>query len=417
MSQPETDRAPTLADLEAARDALRGIVHNTPLLESEGLSRLSGCSVYLKAESLQRTGSFKLRGAYNRIHRLSPDEQSHGVIAASAGNHGQGVALAAKLHRIPATIVLPEYAPVTKASAIQKHGAKVVLHGRDLNEAYARAQELARETGATFIHPFDDWDVIAGQATLAMDVFEQLPDVGAIVVPVGGGGLLAGIALATRALHPTTTLVGIQAKGASAAVASFEAGHRVSLPAETIADGIKVSEPGERPFAVIQNSVDQMLTVEEEEIFRAVVYLIEETRLVVEPAGAVGVAALLARRVHLPTDTPVVVLLSGANVDPNLLGHLIEYGMVHTGRALLLRIAMPDRPGELVRLLAPLSAMRVNIHDIEHHRAAWGLPVNVSEVLLQLETRGPEHSAEVLRSLREKGFSVESLLPGPDPTG
>ncbi|HEX5417847.1 MAG TPA: threonine ammonia-lyase [Chloroflexota bacterium] len=415
MFQSESEvAAPTLADLQAARDALRGVVHETPLLESEGLSRLTGCRVYLKAESLQRTGSFKIRGAYNRIHRLTSEERARGVIAASAGNHGQGVALAAKLHQAAATIVLPEYAPVTKVSAIQKHGAKAILHGRDLDEAYARALEIARETGATFIHPFDDWDVIAGQGTLAMDIFEQLPETGALVVPVGGGGLLAGLALATRAIHPTTALIGVQAAGASAAVASFEAGHRLALPAETIADGIKVSEPGVRPFALIQKYADQMITVEEEEIYRAVVYLIEETRLVVEPAGAVGVAALLARRVQLPPNTAVVVLLSGANVDPNLLGHLIEYGLVHTGRSLLLRITLPDRPGELVRLLAPLSALRVNIHDIEHHRAGWGLPVNVSEVLLQLETRGPEHSAEVLRSLREKGLSVESLLPGPD---
>jgi len=412
--KPVPSEAPTLADLRRAREALQGIARDTPLLESDALSQLTGCRVFLKAESLQRTGSFKIRGAYNRIHRLSPDERAHGVIAASAGNHGQGVALAARLHRVPATIVLPEYAPVTKASAIQKHGATVVLHGASLDEAYAQALELTRETGATFIHPFDDWDVIAGQGTLALDLFDNLPETGAVIVPVGGGGLLAGVALATRALKPDAKLIGVQARGASAAVASFEAGHRLAGPAETIADGIKVSEPGERPFAVIQQTVDHMLTVEEEEIYRAVVFLLEQARLVVEPAGAVGVAALLSRRVQLPPETPVVALLTGANVDPNLLGHLIEYGLVHSGRSLLLRVILPDRPGELVRLLSPLSAMRVNILGIEHHRAAWGLPVNLSEVLLQLETRGPEHSAEVLATLREKGFSVESLLPGPD---
>lgn len=407
-----TDGIPTLADLQQAQAALRGVIRETPLLESDGLSRLTGCRVFLKAENLQRTGSYKLRGAYTRISRLSPEVRARGVIAASAGNHGQGVALAARLHGVAATIVLPEYAPVTKASAIRAQGAQVILHGSDLEAAYQRAQELAQQTGATFVHPYDDWDIIAGQGTLALEVLTQQPATDTLIVPVGGGGLIAGTALAVRAIKPAAAVVGVQAAGASAAVASSEAGRRIVRPAETIADGIKVSCPGERPFQIIQSSVDSMITVEEQEIYRAVVFLLEEARVVTEPAGAVGVAALLSRRIKTSPGHTIVVLLTGANVDPNLLGHLIDYGLVHSGRALLLRVTLPDRPGELVRLVTPLSEKRVNILDIEHHRAAWGLPVDVSEVLLQLETRGPEHSREVIAALRDRGFAVESLLPG-----
>jgi threonine dehydratase len=401
---------PSIQGIRDARALLRGIARETPLLPSEGLSQLTGYRVYLKAENLQRTGAYKLRGAYTRIAALSPDERGRGVIAASAGNHGQGVALAARLLGVPATIVLPEGAPLTKVAAIQARGAQTILHGADYEAAYARARSLAGEGGAILIHPFDDWQVIVGQGTVALEVLDQLPDVGAFLVPVGGGGLICGVALATRACRPTAKVLGVQAAGASAGVASFQAGRRVERPANTIADGIKVSSVGEKTFSVIQRDVDALLAVEEEEIYRAVIYLLEDTHLVVEPAGAVGVAALLAGRVDLPPDTPVVAILSGGNVDPNLLNHLIEYGLAHSGRSLLLRVRVPDRPGQLVRLLAPLAEQRVNILDIDHHRAAWGLPVDVSEVLLHLETRGPTHCAEVIASLRSLGFAVEPLL-------
>ena len=407
------DQRPSLDDVRRAREALRAVAYETPIVLSETLSRLTGYQVYLKTENLQRTGSFKVRGAYTKISSLTAAERNQGVVAASAGNHGQGVALAAKLGGVRATIVLPENAPAVKSAAIQALGARVVLHGENYEAACRHAEDLARAERTTFIHPFDDWQIIAGQGTVALEVLDQLPGTTAIVVPVGGGGLIAGIALAGRGVKPDLRVVGVQASGASAAVASFRAGRRVSRPAETVADGIKVGEPGARPFAVIQRLVDGMIAVEEEEIYRAVVFLLERGKLLAEPAGAVGVAALLSQRVDLPMGSTVVAIVSGGNVDPNLLQHFIEYGLVHSGRSLLLRARLPDRPGQLLRLLAPLTDRQVNILNIEHHRASWGLPVDVSEVLLHLETRGPEHCAEVIAALRATNLDVEPLLPIP----
>ncbi len=403
--------APALAELRQVRSALAGIVEPTPLVPSESLSASTGYPVWLKAENLQRTGSFKLRGAAAKIARLSEAERRRGVIAASAGNHGQGVAFAARLVGAPATIVLPESASATKVSAIQARGARTVLHGASYEEANQQALTLAQTEGLTFIHPFDDWQIIAGQGSVALELLDQLPEVGAMVVPVGGGGLIAGVALAAKTVRPAVQIVGVQAAGAAAAVSAFQTGVRRELPAETIADGIKVSLPGERPCQVLTRLVDAMVTVDEEEIYRAVIFLLETAKLVVEPAGAVGVAALLGGKVSLPPGTSVVPILSGGNVDPNLLLHLIEYGLVHSGRSLLLRVTLPDRPGELIRLLAPLRERRVNVIDIQHRRAIWGLPIGTSEVLLHLETRGPEHCAEVIASLRALNLAIEPLLP------
>ncbi|MGH2461165.1 MAG: threonine ammonia-lyase [Chloroflexota bacterium] len=402
---------PTIAGLRRARRALNGVARQTPLLVADGLSTLTGHPVYLKCENLQRTGSFKLRGAYVKISGLSGDERARGVIAASAGNHGLGVALAAKLVGAPATIVLPESASLVKVTAIQALGARAALHGSSYEDAYQRAVGLASEQQSTFVHPFDDWHIITGQGTVMLEILDQLPETGVVLAPVGGGGLIAGVALAARAARRSVRVVGVQASGASAAVESFRSGRREPRSARTVADGIRVGEPGEKAFQVMQGQVDAMVTVEEDEIYRAVVYLLETVKLVVEPAGAVGVAALLARRIDLPPDASAVVIVSGGNVDPNLLGHFIEYGMVHSGRSLLLRARLPDRPGQLMRLLTPLSERRVNVLNIEHHRASWGLPVDVSEVLLHLETRGPEHRAEVIATLRSLDVDVEPLLP------
>ncbi len=404
---------PDLDAIRRAQAALRGVAHETPLLPAEGLSQLTGYRVYLKAENLQRTGAYKIRGAYTKIAGLPTDERAHGVIAASAGNHGLGVALAARLNGVPSTIVLPEDAPAIKVAAVQALGARTVLHGASYEAAYQHALELARRERSTFIHPFDDWQVIAGQGTITLEIFAQLPEAEALLVPVGGGGLIAGTSLVAKAIKKDTRIIGVQAAGASAAVASFRAGRRESRPAVTVADGIRVSEPGERTFQIIRQYVDAMLTVEEEEIYRAVVYMLEKSKLVVEPAGAVGVAALLARRVEIPPNSTVVAIISGGNVDPNLLHHFIEYGLVHSGRSLLLRARLPDRPGQLMRLLAPLSERRVNVLHIEHHRATWGLPVDVSEVLLHLETRGPDHCVEVISALRGLDLDVAPLLPLP----
>jgi threonine dehydratase len=378
-------------------------------LESASLGRLTEYRVWLKAESLQRTGSFKIRGAYNRVAALTAEERVRGVMAASAGNHGQGVALASQLLGVPATIVLPENATITKIDAIQAMGARTILFGGNYEAAYQRAMELARSESKTFIHPFDDSLVIAGQGTVGLEILDQVPDVGAVLVPVGGGGLIAGVALALKALGPGREVIGIQAAGASAAATSFEIGQLVSRPADTIADGIKVSRPGRLAFAMMRRYVDRMITVTEEEIYRAVIFLLEDAKLVVEPAGAVGVAALIAGKVSIPTATPVVALLSGGNVDPNLLRHLIDYGLFHSGRLLLVRVRLHDRPGELVRLLTPLVEKRANVLQIEHHREAWGLPVDLTEVLLQVETRGAEHRDEILATLRGLGLAVEEI--------
>ncbi len=387
-------------------------MRETPLIPSEEIGVLVGRPTFLKAESLQRLGSFKLRGAYVRIAALSEAERARGVIASSAGNHGQGVALAAGLLGVRATIVLPENAPLSKVTAIQGLGARTILHGGSYEAAYQKAHDVAQSEAMTFIHPYDDWQIIAGQGTVALEIADQLPDVATLVVPVGGGGLIAGSTLALKALRPGVSIIGVQAAGACGAVASFQAGRRVRRPAETIADGIKVAEPGVKPFQVIRRFVDAMVTVEEEEIYRAVVFLLESAKLVVEPAGAVGVAALLTGKVRLPSEGSVVALLSGGNVDPNVLVHLIEYGLVHSGRSLVLRVMLPDRPGALVRLLEPLAEHRANILEIQHRRAIWGLPVGVSEVLLHLETRGPAHVRELLADLNARGFPAEPILPG-----
>ncbi|HEV8632933.1 MAG TPA: threonine ammonia-lyase [Chloroflexota bacterium] len=406
---------PGAPEIDDAARLVAGVARRTPLLAADELSALTGWRVHLKAESLQPTGSYKLRGAYVRIMRLDPrpdgDRRARGVICASAGNHGQGVALAARLAGAPATVVLPRDVPVPKLNAIEAHGARVVLHGDGYDEACAEARRLAAAEGLTFVHPFDDWDVICGQATVGSEILDDLPDVDAILAPVGGGGLLAGIALAARARGRTVRLIGVQAAGADAMAASLAARRRVTRPADTVADGIKVREPGKRTFAVIRQLVERIVTVQEEEIYRAVVHLLEKAKLVVEPAGAVGVAALLGGRVALPPGSRVALVLSGGNVDPNLLIHLTEYGLAHAGRYLALRARLPDRPGQLVGLLQPLAELRVNVVSIEHHRAAWGLPADQSEVLLQLETRGPPHKAEVVRTLRERGYDVAVVAP------
>jgi threonine dehydratase len=405
------DPSLNLDDIRKAAAGLARVARHTPLLESETLGQRLAQRVYLKAENLQRTGSFKIRGAFNRVAALAVEERGSGVVAASAGNHGQGVALAARLLGVPATIVLPESATITKIGAIQALGARTVLFGASYEAAYERAIDLARSARATFVHPFDDWRVIAGQGTVGLEIVDDLPEVGAILVPVGGGGLIAGVALTVRALRPGARVIGVQAAGASAAVASFNTGQVICRPAETIADGIRVARPGERTFEVIRGQVDEMVAVSEEEIYRAVIFLLEDAKCVVEPAGAVGVAALLAGKVALPAGMPIVAILSGGNVDPNLLRHLIDYGLFHAGRLLLIRVRLPDRPGELARLLRPLVEKRANIREIEHHREAWGLPVDLTEVLLHVETHGPEHRDEILTTLTSLGFDVEEIQP------
>ncbi|MGN9847504.1 threonine ammonia-lyase [Nonomuraea sp. H19] len=395
----------TYDDVVAARELLADVVVRTPVVESRVLSDLVGGPVQLKCENLQRSGSFKVRGAYVRIARLAEEERERGVVAASAGNHAQGVALSARLVGAKATVYMPEGAALPKVEATRGYGAEVIFAGRTVDEALAAAREHARQTGAVIIHPFDHPDVIAGQGTIGLEILEQLPATGTIVVPIGGGGLASGLALAAKTLRPGIAIVGVQAERAAAYPASLAAGHPVMVePVATMADGIAVGCPGELPFELIHYLLDRVVTVSEEEISRALVLCLERAKQVVEPAGAVGVAALVAHPQAF--EPPVVAVLSGGNIDPMLLARVLRHGLAAAGRYLALRVRLPDRPGALAGLLADLAALRVNVLDIVHERFGSRLHVDEVEVQLQLETRGPEHCGEALDALRRDGYRI-----------
>ncbi|MEV4164330.1 threonine ammonia-lyase [Nonomuraea dietziae] len=395
----------TLDDVVAARELLAGVVVPTPVLRSRILSEIVGGPVHLKCENLQRAGSFKVRGAYVRIAKLTDDDRRRGVVAASAGNHAQGVALASGLVGTRATVYMPEAAPLPKVEATQAYGAEVVLGGESVDVALARAKEHAERTGAVFIHPFDHADVIAGQGTIGLEIVEQLPEAGTIVLGIGGGGLAAGVALAVKSLRPGVRIVGVQAEQAAAYPASLAMGEPVVVdPSGTMADGIAVGRPGELPFEMIHYLVDSVVTVSEEEISRALVLCVERAKLVVEPAGVVGVAALLAHPHAF--EPPVVAVLSGGNIDPLLLSKVLRHGLAAAGRYLTVRIRMSDRPGALARLLGTLGELRANVIDIAHERVNARLHVDEVEVKLQVETRGQAHSDEVLGALGNEGYKV-----------
>lgn len=398
----------SLADVEAAAALLDGIAIRTAMEESRWLSSIVGGPVLLKCENLQRTGSFKIRGAYVRMSRLSPEERARGVVAASAGNHAQGVALAAQMLGIKATVFMPEGAPIPKLNATKGYGAEVIFHGAILDEALTQAIEYAEQTGAVLIHPFDHVDIVAGQATVGLEIVEQAPEAASVLVPTGGGGLIAGIALAIKATRPDVRVIGVQAEGAAAYPGSLAAGAPVPLASmSTMADGIAVACPGTVPFAEISAHVDDVITVSEESISRALVLLLERAKLVVEPAGAVGVAAVLDQPDAFPT--PAVAVLSGGNVDPLLLAKLVRHGMASAGRYLNIRVRIPDRPGGLARLLGELADAGANVLEVVHERTSVTLSVDEVEVHVQLETRGPEHAETVLARLREHGYEVAQI--------
>jgi threonine dehydratase len=390
--------------IHAARERARNIVKTTPLDPSATFSTLCGCEVFLKLENLQKTGSFKVRGALNKIQLLDAAGRARGVITASAGNHAQGVAYAARIAGVPATVVMPITSSFSKYSATVGYGANVLLAGNDYAEAYTRATQLAAESGATFVHAFDDADVIAGQGTVGLELLEQLPDVETVVVPVGGGGLLAGVTQALRGCGSRARIVAVQAAGASSLAPSLRAGARVELSAvETIADGLATRAIGSLPFALVRDAVACAVEVSDGEIAEAVVLLLERAKTVVEGAGAVGLAACLAGR--LPADArKVAVILSGGNIDMNLLDRIINLGLVQEGRLFRFTTRLTDRPGELQRLVACVAACRANIHQINHERAQPGLPLTQAAVTLELETRGPEHIAQVRAALAAAGF-------------
>ncbi len=392
-------------DLDEARRLLEGVAVLTPMEESRWLSTLTGGQVLLKCENLQRTGSFKTRGAYVRIARLSEEERARGVVAASAGNHAQGVALAAQMLGIKATVFMPEGAPIPKEKATRGYGADVVLDGRHLEDALVRARAFADETGAVLIHPFDHVDIVAGQASAGLEIVEQAPDVETVLVPTGGGGLLAGIALAVKAHRPDVRVVGVQAEGAAAFPGSLAKGSPQPLESmQTMADGIAVGCPGEVTFAAVRDHVDEVVTVSEESLSQALLALLERAKMVVEPAGAAAVARILDEPRTYGGRT--VAVLSGGNIDPLLLGKVIRHGLAAGGRFLYLRVCIPDVPGGLARLLAELGEAGANILEVAHERISASLRIDEVEVRLQMETRGEQHAEQVLARLRECGYSV-----------
>ena len=406
-SNQEMHTSVTIADIWEAYKLLKSRLHHTPLAPSRTLHDITGADIYLKAENMQRSGSFKVRGASYKLSRLSKDEYSRGVIAASAGNHAQGVAIAAAQNNISCTIVMPETAPLAKVTATQGYGAEVVLHGFTYDDAYQYCLELKQETGATFIHAFDDPDIIAGQGTLGLEMLSDLPDADALIVPIGGGGLIAGITIAARALRPNIKIIGVQAEGAAGCRASLDAGELRTLPTiATIADGIAVKRPGTLTFPIIQNLVDDVVMVNDEEIIGAVLLLMERSKMLVEGAGAAGVAAMLSGVVKLEGKR-VLVPLTGGNIDINLVGRFIEHGLATAGRYFVIHTRLTDRPGELMRLLAIISEMRINVIDVRHQRISSRLPIMQREETLTLETRDRAQCEQLLQRLREAGYVVE----------
>jgi threonine dehydratase len=383
--------APTLRDIGEARERLSDVARVTPVYGSETLSRLAGREVWLKGENLQRTGSFKVRGAVNKIATLSNEQRTAGVVAASAGNHGQAVAWAAREAGVRARIYVPLDAPMAKVEACQNYGAELELEGERFEDALDSAQAYAEETGATFVHPFEDPLVIAGQGTIGLELAEQVPAAETVLIPVGGGGLAAGIATALRAVKPEIRIVGVQA----------------GKSGFTIADGIFVKHPGELTTSMLDSLLDDMVDVGDEEISEAMVLLLERSKVVVEGAGAVGVAALLTGKAG--GAGPVAVVLSGGNIDATLLISVMRHGLTVAGRYLVLRTRITDRPGELIKLLQLCADQRVNVVSVEHHREGMQISVAETEVELTVITRNLEHCAEVIDTLQVHGYPVERV--------
>ncbi|MSQ15629.1 MAG: threonine ammonia-lyase [Dehalococcoidia bacterium] len=398
----------TLEQIMQAQRVVEGHINHTPVLTSASLSKMAGCELFLKAENLQRTGSFKVRGAINKLSSLTSEQRTHGVVAASAGNHAQGVAIAALNLGIPATIVMPEGASLAKVAATRGYGADVILHGRDFDEAAAHARQLREERSLTLIPAFDDELIIAGQGTIGLELVKEAPDMEMVVVPVGGGGLISGIALAIKGLLPHVKIVGVQSSSAPAAAISYRSKTMETVrPGDTIADGIAVGKPGELTLPMMLELVDDMVQVDDEEISQAMVLLLECCKLVVEGAGAVGVAALLSGKVPCQ-GSKVVSILSGVNIDVSLLDKIVEHGLTTSGRYLVLRVNMQDRPGRLSRLLDLVADSKGNIMYVEHHRTGLPLPMGTVQVELTVETRNSEHTEEICQALTRAGYSEEA---------
>ncbi len=399
----------TLADIYAARECLKAVIHHTDLVPNTTLSEMTGSDVYLKLENLQRTGSFKIRGAFNKICNLSSSEKQAGVIASSAGNHAQGVALAASTYGIQSTIVMPTCAPLAKITATKSYGANVILHGNVYDDAYAKAMEIQKETGATFIHPFDDPYVIAGQGTIALEILDELPTVDAILIPIGGGGIVAGIAIAAKAIKPSVKIIGVEPANAASMRESSLAGKIITLSsASTIADGIAVKTPGILTYDIVREYIDEFVTVEEDEIANAILILMERCKLIAEGAGAAPVAALLNNKVNLP-GKKVAAVISGGNIDVNMLSRIVDKGLAKAGRKTELTTIIPDKPGQLQGLLKSIGDLSANVVEVHHHRIRSEVELGAARVDLVLETQDSEHLASIIQELIKKGYCVQRI--------
>ncbi|MGB9840251.1 threonine ammonia-lyase [Thermovenabulum sp.] len=396
----------SLREIQDARAIIKNVAYKTGLVHNTTLSEMSGNTVYLKMENLQKTGSFKIRGAYNKIAHLTPEEKQKGVIASSAGNHAQGVALSATLYGIKSTIVMPKHAPLSKVSATKSYGAQVVLHGSVYDEAYAKAKEIQQETGATFIHPFNDPYVIAGQGTIGLEIMEDFFDVDAVVVPIGGGGLVSGISIAVKSINPKTKIIGVQTKNVPSMAESISNKKITTVEgAPTIADGIAVKTPGDLTFSIIQKYVDEIVTVDEDEIANAILLLLERAKVVSEGAGAVSVAAVL-NRLNNYKNKKIVAVISGGNIDVNILARVIDKGLVKGGRKVFIDTFIPDRPGTLSKLLALIAETGANVLSVTHHRSSKDVLIGYAKVELELETADEEHVSKLKTILEENNYTI-----------
>jgi threonine dehydratase len=399
----------TLQDVQAALARIRDRVYLSPCARSETLSKLTGTAAHLKLENLQMTGAYKERGALNKLLLMPAADRDRGLITASAGNHAQAVAFHAGRLGVKATIVMPEATPIMKVANTRAHGALVVLHGSNYDEAYAEARRLEHTEKLTFVHPFDDPDIIAGQGTIALELVQQLSELDAVLVPVGGGGLISGIGVAVKALRPGAKVIGVQTEVLPCMLQAVEAGHPVTLdPANTIADGIAVKRAGDLTLEHVKKFVDEIVTVSEEEIASAILYLLEKEKTVVEGAGAVGVAALMQRKVRGIDGRNVVAIISGGNIDVNLVARVIERGLVKDGRLVRISVALQDKPGQLSKVSSIVANARANVIEV-HHTRAFAYRFGDTTLQLTLETRGPEHVEEILRALRERGYQVQQM--------
>jgi len=400
----------SLADIHAAMDRIRDSIYLSPCARSEDFSQHTGNSVYLKLDNLQRTGAFKERGALNKLLTLTEDERARGVIAASAGNHAQGVAYHAGRHGIRAQIVMPLTTPLIKVSATKGYGAEVVLHGANYDEACEEAVRRSEHQGMTFIHAFGDEIVIAGQGTMGLEILEQVPEIEAIDAPIGGGGLISGVACAVKETKPTVRVIGVQPARLPSMKVAIAEGHPVTLsPAATIADGIAVRRAGEKTLPLVQKYVDDIVTVDEEEIANAVLLLLEREKTLAEGAGAAAIAALVNRKTSL-SGKKVAVLVCGGNIDVSLLSRIMERGLVKDGRLVRLRVHLPDYPGALHRLTGILAQHRANIVETSYDRAYYGVTLGDTAIDITMETRGPDHIAEILSALSASGYTHERIL-------